>query len=210
MKKLDTTKRIIVNCVIRVYRKGFGYSKVTIVDNNEYFITALADEEFFDYCRENDIVEAYLWVEDIASYEFTLTVIGKMAPGLRFLFFAHTDMITRNEQRKCLTATVDIPMQFFTFDPGDREKGITTEEIVYHTGSVILLSDREATVRSNVDLREAKFLKGHISIKNELIELVGMIDPINVSKKVYNVIFAGMNERVRNHILEYIFSIYRE
>lgn len=210
MKKLDTTRKIIVGSVVRVYRKGFGYSKITIIDNNDYFITGLADEEFFEYCKENDTVEAYLWVEDIASYEFTLKLIGKMAPGMRFLCFAHTEKIIRNEQRKCLTAAVDIPIRFFTFDPGDREKGITTEEIVYHTGTVILLSDREATVRSNMDLHGAKFIKGHISIKDEMTEFVGMLDPINDLKKVYNVIFTGMNERVRNHILEYIFSIYRE
>ena len=96
---------------------------------------------------------------------------------------------------------MDIPIRFFTFDPGESSKGITSEDIVTHTGSIILLSDREATIRSNADISGCRFLKGHIILDDETIELVGMVDPINEKKNIYNLLFAGMNDRVRNQIL---------
>lgn len=210
MKKLETTRKIIPGSVIRVYRKGFGYTTLTIIDNNDYYLSALSGEDFFNFCRENSTVEAYLWVEDVASYQFTLTVIGKIAPGPRVLFFGHTDKITRSPERKCLTATVNIPMQFFTFDPDDNGRGISTKQITSHAGSVILLSDREATLRTDTDLSGEKFLKGTIRIKDEIIELMGKITSDAYEKNTYSILFTGMHDRVRNHILEYIFSIYRE
>ena len=210
MKKLETTRRILTGSIIRLYRKGFGYTAVTVLDNNEYYLSALAEEEFFNYCRENDPVEAYLWVENVASYQFTLSIIGKIDPGPRVLFFSHTDKIIRSEQRKCLTATVAIPIQFFTFNSGKNVKGISSKKIVYRSGSIILLSDREAVIRSNDDLSGAKFLKGSITLKDEAIEMVGTIAPINEEKNVYNIIFTGMSDRERNRILEYVFSVYRE
>ncbi len=210
MKKLETTRSIIPRSVIRLYRKGFGYARLTVLDNNEYYLSAISDEEFFDYCRENDTVEAYLWVEDVASYQFALTVTGKIAPGPRVLFFGHTDKITRSPVRKCITAAVTIPIQFFAFDPSDNGASISTEKIVCHSGSVVLLSDREAAIRSDADLRAARFIKGTIRIKDEDLELVGKIELINDEKKIYTVLFTGMHDKERNRILDYVFSIYRE
>lgn len=210
MKKLETTKKIFVGSVIRVYRKGFGYSKLTVIDNNEYYFSALADEDFYNYCSDKARVDAYLWVESVASYEFTITIIGKITKGPRILFFGHTDKIIRNKERKCLTAAVKIPIKFFTFDPGKDPKGITRKEIEYHTGSIILLSDREVTIRSNANINGSKFLNGHIKIHGKTIELIGKIDCIDESRKIYNVLFIGMHDKVRNQLLDHVFSIYRE
>lgn len=210
MKKLDTTRKIFVGSIIRAYKKGFGYSTLTVIENSDYYMAALAGEEFFIATRDGDAVEAYLWVEDVASYEFTLKVIGRIVTGQPIMFFDHTDAVSRNSERKCLTAQVDIPIQFFTFDPGEANRGVSSEEIVFNSGSVILLSDREATIKSGIDLSGSKFLKGSIRIGKETVELIGKIETINKSKMIYNVLFAGMHDRVRNLILEYIFSTYRE
>ena len=210
MKKLETTRRIINGTVIRVYKKGFGYSTFEVIENNDYYIAALAQEDFFRSVKEGDLLEGYLWVEDVASYEFTLDIIGKIVSGPPIMFVGQTDDISRSPQRKCLTAQVDVPIKFFTFNPGDTSKGITTEQIVPHTGRVVLLADREATIRSDIDIKGSKFMKGTVTLDGETIELVGMIDCINEAKNVYNLLFTGMHERVRNHILDYIFRIYRE
>jgi hypothetical protein len=210
MKKLETTRRIIVGTVIRVYKKGFGYSVFEVIENNDYYMAAMGQDDFFRSAREGDQLEAYLWVEDVASYEFSLGIIGKIVSGPPIIFLGHSDDISRSPQRKCLTAQVDIPIKFFTFNPGDQAKGITTEQIVLHSGKVVLLADREATIRSDVDIKGNKFLKGTISLNGETIELVGMVDCINEAKNVYNLLFTGMHDKVRNHLLEYIFSIYRE
>ena len=210
MKKLETTRKILTGSTIRVYRKGFGYSKFEVLENNDYYMAAMARDDFFAAAGAGDILEAYLWVEDVASYEFKLEVIGKIISGPPILFVSHTSAITRSEQRKCLTAQVGIPIKFFTFDPGDSSKGVTTEQIVFHTGTIILLADREATIRSDVDIKGSKFLKGTITLNGDTIELVGMIDCINDTKNMYNIIFTGMHEKVRNRILDHIFTIYRE
>ncbi len=210
MKKLESTRKIISGSVIRIYKRGFGYSKITVIDATDYYLAAMADDELFHAFQEGDQVEAYLWVEDVASYEFTLQFIGRIMLGPRILFFSHTEAITRSTDRKCLTATVTIPIKFFMFDPGDTEKGITSEEIIFHEGSVILLSDREATIQTKIDISGSRFLKGHVRISGQIIEMVGMVDPINEAKGIYNVLFAGMHEKDRKHILDFIFNIYRE
>jgi hypothetical protein len=210
MKRLDTTRRIMTGSTFRVYRKGFGYSKFEVLENNDFYIAAMTQEDFFGSVREGDHLEAYLWVEDVASYEFTLEVIGKITSGPPIIFLSHTGHISRSEERKCLTARVNIPIKFFTFDPGDQGKGITTEPIVLHTGKIILLADREATLKSDGDISGSRFLKGTILLNNESIELVGMMYNLNNEKNMYNIIFTGMHDKVRNTILDYIFSIYRE
>jgi hypothetical protein len=210
VKKLETTKKIVIGSVIRVYRKGFGYSKLTVMDNNEHYLAATAEDAFFHSIIEGDIVEAYLWVHDVASYEFYLQLIGKIVIGPRILFFSHTEKISRSVERKCLTAKVDLPVKFFTFDPGDVSKGISSEKIVTHTGTIILLSDREATLRSDENICCDRFFKGQIRIPHETIELIGMVVPVNEEKRIYNILFAGMHDKERNKLLEYVFSTYRE
>jgi hypothetical protein len=210
MKKLETTRKIIIGSTIRVYKKGFGYSKFEVIENNDYYIAAMARNDFFESAGAGDTLETYLWVEDEASYEFILEIIGKIVTGPPIIFFNHTRAIRRSENRKCLTAQVNIPIKFFTFDPGDSSKGITTEQIIVQTGAIILLADREATIRSDVVLQGSRFIKGTITLDDETIELVGMMDCINEAKNIYNIIFTGMNEKVRNRILDHIFTIYRE
>ena len=67
MKKLETTTKIALGSLLRVYRKGFGYSKLTLIGNNDYYSAGLAAEDFFHSVREGDTVEAYLWGEGVAS-----------------------------------------------------------------------------------------------------------------------------------------------
>ncbi|OHD63910.1 MAG: hypothetical protein A2176_09085 [Spirochaetes bacterium RBG_13_51_14] len=65
-------------------------------------------------------------------------------------------------------------------------------------------------MRSDADISDSKFLRGHITINNETIEFVGLVEPVDSSKMIYTVLFGGMHDKERNRILEYIFSIYRE
>ncbi len=210
MKKLESTKKIISGSVIRIYKKGFGYSKITVVDNTDYYLAVMADDDLFHAFHEGDQSEAYFWVEDVASYEFKLQLIGRIVSGPRILFFGHTEAIARSTDRKCLTATVSIPIKFFMFDPGDTEKGITSEEIVFHEGAVVLLSDREATIQTKNAIGGSKFLKGQIQINGQIVELVGMVDIIHETKGIYNVLFAGMYEKDTKLLLDFIFNTYRE
>lgn len=210
MKKLETTKKIVIGSTIRVYRKGFGYSKLTVMENSEHYLSAIAEEAFFYSIQEGDIVEAYLWVHNVASYEFYLQLVGKIVIGPRILFFGHTEKISRSVERKCLSAQVDLPITFFTFDPGDVNRGISSEKIVTHTGTIILLSDREATIRSDENICCDRFFKGQIRIHDEIIELIGMVEAVNEEKHLYSILFSGMHDKERNKLLEYVFSIYRE
>ena len=210
MKKLESTRKIPVDSILRVYRKGFGYSKLTIIENNDYYLAGRVGDDFFQSVTEGDVVEAYLWVEDVASYEFNCRLIGRIVSGPPILFFSHTEQIASSRERKCLTAQVDIPIRFFYFDPGDMHKSISSEEIVSHTGTVILLTDREATIKSDSEIFVNKFLKGHIRIGEGDIEILGKVEAINAEKRIINVLFAGMHEKDRFNILDYIFSHYRE
>ncbi len=210
MKKLEDTKKIVAGSVIRIYCKGFGYSILKVHENSESYLAMTVNEELFNFIREGNTVEAYLWVENVASYEFTLRLIGRIVYGPHILFFEHTEDIVRSEERKCLTAEVDIPIRFFAFDPGKGEKGITTEKIVVNNGRVILLTDREATIRSEVDISESRFLKGTIEIDGEALELIGIVEAINEQKKIFNIFFSGISEKARNRLQDFIFTIYRE
>ena len=46
--KIRSTKDLRVNSVLRVYKKGFGYSKIHIIDNSDYYLAAGAEKEFID------------------------------------------------------------------------------------------------------------------------------------------------------------------
>lgn len=210
MKRLDTTKKIAVKSTIRAYKKGFGYSTLTVIENNDYYLAALSGDDFFKAAREGDTVEAYLWIEGVASYEFVIAIIGKIISGEPIMFFSHTDEVIRSADRKCLTAQVDIPVSFFTFEPAEAGRGVSSEEIIMHKGKVVLLTDREATIKSDTDLGGGTFIKGSVKLGNNTVELIGKIEPINTSRMIYNVLFTGMHERDRTLILEYIFSTYRE
>ncbi|MCP4130761.1 MAG: hypothetical protein GY754_07250 [bacterium] len=229
MRKLKNTKQVTPESILRVYKKGFGYSELKIIDVNDHFFGALANKEFLKDITDGDQIEAYLWVEDIASYEFNLKLIGKIDsyPGVMkkhspddvlqvdpkpgVLFFEHTEDISRDESRKCLKAKVTIPIKFFVFDTGDNSKSFSSEEVVFHKGTVIELGDREALIQSNDPLPENTFLKGHLAISNGDIELVGKAVPVTINdERFYNISYTGLKEKERSRILDFVLNKFRE
>ena len=208
MKRLSTTERIPEGSALRVYLPGYGYSKLRVLDLTTHYFAAAAEEEFHSHVRDGDTLECYLWIENVASYEFKVVVKGRISQGEKILFLSHSEDIVRSESRKCLTAKVAIPLKFFTFSSKDSEKRFKSEEIVYHHGTITELSDRELLLESSEVLPEASFLCGHIPLKEESLEIVGRIESAeNGNRKV---VFTGMNDRDRTALLDYIFSIYRE
>ncbi|MFC1670381.1 hypothetical protein ACFL20_08300 [Spirochaetota bacterium] len=217
MKKLESTKAIPINSILRVYKESYGYSKVKIIDINEYFFGAYCDKDFSLSVNDGDIIEAYLWVENIASYEFSLEVIGRLKLSEnsndvpQVLFFRHTDNISWSKDRKCLKAKVNMPIKFFTFNTGEESKSISTEEVSYQYGNIIELSDREALIRESSKPPGNKFLKAHLIIDGKDIELVGRVKPVEKDgETLYDVSFFRMSEEDRGRLLDYVFSVYRE
>ncbi|PKL39101.1 MAG: hypothetical protein CVV44_09550 [Spirochaetae bacterium HGW-Spirochaetae-1] len=208
MKKLESTKRIPVDSVLRVYKKGFGYSRLTIIDNNDRYMATLSDEDFYNSIPDGSSIEAYLWVEDVASYEFSCTITGRITQGERILFLSHTEEIRRNEERLCLTAQVSVPFQFFIFNSKKIEKSFTSEEIKFHTGLITEMSDREMVFTCTDNLSAVSLLYGHIHVFDEDVEIVGKYE--ERGEGTYLVRLTGMSERDRGKVLDYIFSVYRE
>ncbi len=210
MKKIVSTEEIAPGNVIRIYKKGYGYASVNVIDNNEYFWAALVTNDLSDHVAVGDSVEAYLWHENTASYEMALTVTGLISVPRSIIVFQHTDQLLRTTGRKCLTAQVALPVQFFTFSPHDEPRGISAEAIHSIQGMIILLSDREAAMKCSQELAESHFMKGHIHLNNEAVELIAKISSLNPEKHIYNLSFTGMPERAHEQLLNYVFSIYRE
>src|SRR5271157_2072488 len=109
MKKLESTKKIAVGSILRIYKKGFGYTKLTLVDNGDYYFAGLVSDDFFKSADDGDFIEAYHWIEGVASHEFNSQIIGRITIGPRLLFLRHTEEIRHSSERKCLTAIVDMP-----------------------------------------------------------------------------------------------------
>lgn len=211
MKKIKTTKDLKLNSILRVYRKGFGYAKLIVIDNTDHFISASANNEFINHVDKGDTVEAYYWVEHNASYEFSLEVLGKFEIDLKLLFFKHTDKIEWSEERKCLTAEVDIPFSFFTFSVDSSAKVFSTQDVEFMRGRIVTLGDREAVVTYSGKIDDDTFIKGHICLEEGNIPIMGKLVPLgNGSPERYKIEFTGMNEKERDHLLDYIFTIYRE
>jgi len=208
MKKMKSTKRIPEGTILRVYKKGYGYSRLKVIDNNDNYIGAVSDESFFNFIEDGGILETYLWVENVASYEFNLKVIGRITSGMLILFFDHTGEISRSEKRKCLKTEVNIPIHFFLFNSMKIEKDPDSREILYHNGEIVNLSDREASIICHETMPQLRFLYGHITVAGIDIELVGRIDP--PENNSFHLIMSGMTDRDRMVIQDYIFSIYRE
>jgi hypothetical protein len=208
MKQLSSTQQIPEKSLLRAYRKGFGYSKLEVVINSRFFLGALANEDFFSNVADGDSLETYLWVENVASYNFTLTVIGKLSRGANIIFFEHTDRIERSEKRKCLKAKVDLPVKFFLFSSRRIVKSFTSEEIIYHKGNIMEMSDREIILQSGEELPPENFLYGHIPVNGENIEIIGKYESLGGG--AYLIPLTGISEKDRMRLLDYIFSIYRE
>jgi hypothetical protein len=211
MKKINSTRDIKVNSILRVYKRGYGYSKVTVIGVNDYFLSALADGDLRENAVEGDIFESYLWVEN-ASYEFMLEVLGMFGRDLSFMFFKHTDDIAWSRSRKCLTAGVQIPLKFFPLEVGNSDRSFNSKEIEFLWGTIVELSDREALLQFDGDIKENKFLKGHFSIDDIAVDIIGRIVSYKMQdgKTYYHIDFSEMSDRERGKILDYVFSVYRE
>jgi hypothetical protein len=208
MKNIDSTKKIHVDTLLRVYRKGYGYAHMTVVDNTERYFSARTDRDFMDWVEDGDSVECYLWLDNTDSYEFTLEIIGKI-DRYSILFFDHTDSISHTKERKCIQAEVEIPVSFFIFTVSDDDPGISTNEIVFHNGTIVELSDREALLKTDVDLPLDGFVKGHSQLAGQETEVVARVDSKS-EPGLYRILFEGMSDQERMMILDYVYSIYRE
>ncbi len=211
MKKIDSTRKISMGSIIRVYKQGFGYTRLTVIDNNDNFFGLTAENDFFNFITDGDKIQAYLWVEDVASYNFDLEAIGRIDSREKVLFFRHTDHIIRSNDRMCLTADVDLPIKFFVFETRGKGKSFTSEKVDFHYGTIVKLADRSAVIKCTDELSHELFYKGHVLINNEDLELVGKVKPvIENNEKLYEISYVGMSDKERNRLLDYIFGIYRE
>jgi hypothetical protein len=209
MKRLESTRKIGQNTLLRVYKKGFGYSRLTVIEVNEYYIAALAHAEFTENVKPGDEIDVYLWVENVASYDFHVKVVGKIESEHKILFLSHTEEIEWNSERRCLAAEVDIHVRFFLFDTGERDKTFSTEKVNFLEGRIIELGDRSARLKCSESLTDNAFYKGHIEINGSDLELVGKCT-LSDRKNVYDLTFTGMHDSERNRLLDYVFSVYRE
>jgi c-di-GMP-binding flagellar brake protein YcgR len=212
MKKINSTRDIKVNSILRIHKGGYGYSKITVCDVNDYFLAALADRDLIENVVEGDICESYLWVENEASYEFTLEVLGMFGRDLSFIFFKHTADIVWSRSRKCLKADVQIPLKFFPLEVGNPRKNFNSKEITILRGTIVELSDREALLQFNGDMKESTFLRGHFSVDTISVDIVGRIvlSKMQDGERYYQIEFSGMSDRERDKILDYVFSVYKE
>jgi len=208
MRKLASTHKIKKDVILRVYKKGFGYSKLTVLHNEDQYIAATASAEFLNNVRDGDKIQVYFWVEDVASYDFSVIALGRITVDNSIIFLNHTEDIERKESRRCLTAHVNLPITFFLVDLNDTSKSISTEKVVHHKATLTELGDREAIVRCSENLPVDTVLRGHITLHNEDIEISGKLELVDEGE--YAIAFSGMNDKDRNLLLDYVFSTYRE
>ncbi|HQG41197.1 MAG TPA: hypothetical protein PLE64_00610, partial [Spirochaetota bacterium] len=78
MKNIAKTADIKTNTPVRVYKKGYGYALLTVIENNELFLLCKSSEDFLSHVKENDTVECYLWPYPDGSYDFNTTILGKI------------------------------------------------------------------------------------------------------------------------------------
>ena len=212
MKKINSTREIKENTLIRVYKKGFGYSLLTTVENTEFFLICRCDREFTDIARKGDSLECYLWLHQVSSFEFNTEVVATMINDIPLVMLTHTDAIKRNDERKCLRAEVDLPITFFTFAIEDSDKNFYTEETNLVNAKLIELSDRGGIIACDCDPGQDHLLKGHMMLNDSRIDIIGNIEKIEREgeKTRMHVSFVGLNDDERNKILNYVFSVYRE
>lgn len=211
---LATTKKIPENTLLRVYKKGYGYAKLTVIVNADMFFACAANAAFLKQVKDGGKIDAYLWVENEAAYEFKLTVAGRITVGEPVLFFNHTDIISRSEERKCLRAKVKIKSNFFVFEPKDLPKAvnINSQDIKRQTGTITELTDREFLFTTQTSLPEGKFLFTSLNIgqngESEELQLIGKYSP--KGKDGYLVDINSLSKTDRAKLLDYIIGVYRE
>ncbi|NMB65646.1 MAG: hypothetical protein GYA16_12345 [Spirochaetes bacterium] len=205
MKKITRTNDIKTNTPIRVYKKGYGYTLLTLIENNDLFLICKSPEDFFTYIPENETVECYIWPYPDGSYDFTTTVLGKISSPFPIILLKHTDSVVYNPTRQCLRAKVKIPFTFFTFSI-NTTKSFSSEDIQWHQGTILELTDREALL--NTEITPEHFVKGHLHLGTKDIDITGKVTGINSTH--YDISFVGLDDTDRIAILDYIFTVYRE
>lgn len=212
MKNIDSTRKIPAGSTLRAYIRGYGYALVRVIDIHDRYLAVQCDGNVFFRAKHGDFWDLYLWVEQTASFDFTSQVIGSITVGDPVLFLSHSDTIIRRDERRCLKASVDIAVYFFVLDTGDFDKSISTEDVVHYKGKILELSDREAVLESDEQLKTGILIKMHISIDGKNREIIAHIDKAEAFTNGwrYDVTYTGMSTSQREELLEYVFSVYRE
>lgn len=214
------------NMVLRAYLKGYGYARLIVVGVTRHFYITDAPADFFQRIQAKAVLQGYLWTQNSISFEFNMEVAGRITvppgpssagdpdagtPPGHFIAFIHTADIASADERKCLRAKVSLPFRFFTIAVARNDKSFYTEEIRYLDGTIIMLSDREAVVETGHEIPLAGLIRGHLAFGGDDIDFTARITSAESgTMNRYGMEYTGMNDRERNRILEYVFSIYRE
>ncbi len=213
MKSIPSTEHLKPETMLRVYKRGFGYAKIRLVDVHDLFLAAEAPGDLFAHVQEGDMLEAYLWKEDVASFEFPLQVKGKIQVRLPIVFFAHTAKVTATRERKCLSAKVAMAVKFYPISLNHEDKRFYSEKITMHDGTIVEISDRDAVLKCSLDLPAGRLLNGHMPIgPHANMEFTARVNARRDEgdERVYTIEYLGMHEKQRAEILDYVFTAYRE
>ncbi|TAL36569.1 MAG: hypothetical protein EPN93_07005 [Spirochaetes bacterium] len=213
MKTITSTRNLKIESALRVYKRGFGYAKVTVIDVNEYFLAMQVPEDLYEHAADGDTLDGYLWREDIASYEFKLQVKGKILVKAPILLCAHADTVSATKERKCLTAKVSLPVKYYPISVNHAEKSFYTEEIVMHDGTITEISDRDAVLSCSGELPVGHLLNAHLPIGTPSgLEITARVISRNGEGREAEcrIEYMGIHEKVRGAILDYVFTVYRE
>ena len=209
MKKLKDTRHIPEGTILRVYRPGFGYALLQLIDSSAQYLGALSPGEFFHAVSDGDTIECYYWVEHDAAYECSLKVIGRISKGRHILFLEHSKNIRRRKDRHCLSAQVSLPFRYFFFSSARGEKNFSAEEPVFRDGTITSLSDREIIFMGEEKAARGTVLFGHLELPGSRIDLVGKVSSTDEDGTV-TIALTGLPEKDRSKLLDYVFTIYRE
>ncbi len=209
MKKLTRTYDIKKDATVRLYKKGFGYSLGEVVECNEFYISIIVSDEMLQQSNPGDTIDLYIWSSNDKTYECSVQIIGKIFRGVSIVFLNHSVNIISYKGHRCLEAIVDIPLSFFTFDPSQVKKSISSKDVTTHQGQILMLGDREAVIKSPVKLTDDVFVRGHFAVKDKDVELIGKVFDLNSERNIYIITFSAM-EKQQNMILRYIYQFYRE
>ncbi|MCX7679788.1 MAG: hypothetical protein N2316_11315 [Spirochaetes bacterium] len=208
MKKMTSTSQLQENQILRVYLKGYGYATLSILDVNMEFFSARGEKQFISRLQKGDRLEAYVWSEKFSAYEFDVEVLGTLDDELCIVFFKHSHDMRFSPQRKCLTANVELPFEFFIFEVANKQKFISLSQVEKLHGMIVKLSDREAWLSCQNELPLGKYVMGHLNLPNANIELIAKVE--RSSERDYYLKFIGLREREREKLLEFVFRAYRE
>jgi hypothetical protein len=207
MKKIDSTRKIPLGTVVRLYKKGFGYCRAEILENSNYFIALKVASDFINAVTDRDILEAYIGFDDEHIFEFKSEVIGKIFREPWILFISHSEEITIFNERKCLTAKTSLPVNFFIIDTHVK-KNFHSDNIEMLEGTVLELCDRDALLSTEADITPGVFIKGHLK-GGKGIEILGKVVSA-LGNNLFNISFESAGDKERILILEYVMNIYRE